>query len=151
MIDPNIPIALSTALGLISLGGGLYEGLVLDPRWPLKPELIQPARGGVLRRRFWVPAHIAFEISLLVTFVMAWSSDSISEWLWVALASHLSMRLWSALHFIPQALAFERADLLTLDREALRRWTRLSRWRLALDLLTCSSMLTALVTSAKQG
>jgi hypothetical protein len=36
-------IALATALAFVSLGGGLYEYLVVDPFWPRRPELIQPA------------------------------------------------------------------------------------------------------------
>jgi hypothetical protein len=63
---PVTLIALAAALAVISLGGGLYEFLVVDPFWPRRPDLIQPARGGVSRRRFWIPAHISFELSLIV-------------------------------------------------------------------------------------
>jgi hypothetical protein len=48
MLTPSIAAtAPASAFALISLGGGLYEFRVVDPAWPCRPELIQPARGGV--------------------------------------------------------------------------------------------------------
>ena len=67
----------------------------------------------------------------------------------VALASHAIMRLWSALDFIPKALAFERAEPGTVSEAAARAWTRRSRLRLPLDLVTCGAMLWALVAAAR--
>lgn len=68
-----------------------------------------------------------------------------------ALAAHAAMRLWSTFDFIPNALAFERADPATVDAEAARRWSRRSLGRLPLDLATCGAMLTALVAAARVG
>src|ERR671931_1050503 len=102
-------ISLAAALALMSLGGGLYEFLVVDPSWPRRPDLIQPQRGGISRKRFWIPAHTAFELSLIASLVAMWASPAVRRALLVALASHLVMRLWSAFDFIPRALAFERA------------------------------------------
>jgi hypothetical protein len=84
----TLMIALACALALVSLGGGLYEFFVVDPFWPRKPDLIQPDRGGISRRRFWIPAHIAFELFLIVSLVAAWSHTEVRTWLLVALASH---------------------------------------------------------------
>src|SRR5262249_47389254 len=44
-------VSVAAALALVSLGGGLYEFLVVDPFWPRRPEIIQPARGGISRKR----------------------------------------------------------------------------------------------------
>ena len=57
-------IAAVIALSAV-LGGGMYEHLVIDPSWPKRPDLIQPKRGGVRRGRFWLPAHLLFEVLLL--------------------------------------------------------------------------------------
>ena len=92
------------------MGGGLYEVLVVDPVWPSRPVLIQPERGGVSRRRFWIPAHTTFELALVAALVIAWSQPSVCPWLLAGLTSHALMRIWSAFDFIPKALAFERAD-----------------------------------------
>jgi hypothetical protein len=143
----TIVIALACALALVSLGGGLYEFLVVDPFWPRRPELIQPDRGGIPRRRFWIPAHIAFELLLILSLVGAWSHADIRTWLLVALASHAAMRIWSAFDFIPKALAFERAE--AISESAARAWTRRSLWRLPLDLLTCGAMLAAFAAVAR--
>ena len=140
-------IALGAALALISLGGGLYEYSVVDPAWPRRPDIIQPARGGVSRRRFWIPAHVAFELVLIVSLILAWSQPQIRNWLLMAFASHALMRIWSALDFIPKALAFERAESIT--EAAARSWSRRSLWRLPLDLVTCGAMLCALVNAAR--
>jgi hypothetical protein len=144
-------VAVSTALALISLGGSLYEYLVVDPAWPRRPEFVQPSRGGVSRRRFWIPAHTAFELSFIASLVATWSSPTARTPLLVALATHATMRLWSAFDFIPKALAFERADPTTIDVSAARRWSRRSLARLPLDLVTCSAMIAALLAVARNG
>jgi hypothetical protein len=146
---PLTLIALAAALAVISLGGGLYEFLVVDPFWPRRPDLIQPARGGVSRRRFWIPAHTSFELSLIASLVVAWGQPAIRFPLLIALASHVVMRLWSAFDFIPKALAFERADPSTITEADARRWSRRSLGRLPLDVVTCGAMLIAVVTAAR--
>jgi hypothetical protein len=143
--------AAAAALAVVSLGGGLYEFLVVDPSWPRRPDLIQPARGGVSRRRFWIPAHACFELSLLAALAAAWGEPSIRLPLLAGLASHAAMRLWSAFDFIPKALAFERADPGTITEAAARRWSRRSLGRFPLDLLTCGSMFVALIDAARLG
>jgi hypothetical protein len=141
--------ACATALALASLGGGLYEFSVVDPCWPRKLELIQPQRGGISRRRFWIPAHVAFELALIVSLIAAWSQPGIRTWLLVALASHGLMRIWSAFDFIPKALAFERSDATAIAESAARAWARRSLWRLPLDLVTCGAMLAAFAAAAR--
>ncbi len=144
MLDIAMPATvLGAALALISLGGGLYEYSVVDPFWPSRPDLIQPDRGGISRKRFWIPAHTVFEIVLIIAVVTAWSMPSVRVWLLVALASHVVMRLWSAFDFIPRALAFEKAE--QVDRGEAVRWTRRSLLRLPLDLVTSAAMLAAVL------
>jgi hypothetical protein len=144
-------VAGASALAWISLGGGFYEFSVVDPFWPMRPELIQPDRGGISRKRFWIAAHVAFELVLIVSLVAAWSTPAIRFWLLVALASHVIMRLWSAFDFIPKALAFERADPATIQEGAARSWVRRSLMRLPLDVLTCCATLAALIAAAQAG
>jgi hypothetical protein len=141
--------AFAAALAFASLGGGLYEVLVVDPAWPRRPELIQPARGGISRRRFWIPAHVAFEIALITALVWSWSQPSARDPLLVALASHAAMRVWSAFDFIPKAVAFERAE--TVSEVAARAWANRSWLRLLLDVITCIAALWALIAVARQG
>ncbi|MEO8177869.1 MAG: hypothetical protein ABI895_03455 [Deltaproteobacteria bacterium] len=146
---PLLIIALAAALALVSLGGGAYEFLVVDPFWPKRPDLIQPGRGGLSRRRFWIPAHVTFELFLMASLIVAWSAPSVRVALLVALASHFVMRLWSAFDFIPKALAFERAEPAAVEARAAQRWARRSLGRLPLDLVTCGATLTALVAMAR--
>jgi hypothetical protein len=144
-----ISVAIAAALACLSLGGGLYEYLVVDPFWPRRPDLIQPTRGGISRRRFWIPAHTVFELALIVALVVTWNQREIRIALFVALASHVIMRAWSAFDFIPKALAFERADPATVDAAAARRWSRRSLGRLPLDVLTCGALFVAFIAAAQ--
>ena len=125
-----------------TVGGGIYEHVVLDPAWPSHPRLIQSAHGGVTRGRFWLPAHLLFEILLLCSLALSWRSASIRVWLLLAVAGHVATRLWSALYFIPRAMAFEKAD--AVDESMARRWTLGSRFRLPVELLTLALLLNGL-------
>ena len=141
-------LAVVALLACASLGGGLYELLVVDPFWPKRPGIIQPSRGGISRRRFWIPAHTAFEVLLIVALIVTWDQPNVRTALLVALASHVVMRVWSLVHFVPKALAFETADPATIDQAAAARWVRRSLARLPLDLITCGATLAALVAAA---
>ena len=144
-----VVVAFATALAFASVGGGLYEFTVVDPFWPKRPDLVQPTRGGISRKRFWISIHVAFEVTLIAALVVAWSQPEIRNCLLVALGSHAVMRLWSGLDFIPKALAFEKADPATVSEAAARAWTRRSRLRLPLDLITCGALLTAFAAAAR--
>jgi hypothetical protein len=142
-------LATAASLALISLGGGFYEVIVVDPAWPSRPDIVQPNRGGISRKRFWISAHSAFELFLVTALAMTWSLPDIRLWLLIALGSHVVMRFWSFLDFIPKALAYERTDPETIDAESARAWTRRSRLRLLLDLVTCCAMLAAFAAAAR--
>lgn len=146
-----LTVALATAFALMSVGGGLYEFLVVDPFWPKRPDLVQPARGGISRKRFWIAIHVAFEVVLIAALIFAWSQPVVFNALLVALASHMIMRVWSGFDFIPKALAFEKADPAMVSEAQALSWTRRSRLRLPLDLITCGALLTAFVTAARLG
>ena len=124
----------TTAVLCAILGGGAYEHLVIDPFWPKRPDLIQRSRGGISRGRFWLPAHVLFEAALISSLALSWKLPGVKSWLLAALAVHGIARIWSALYFIPKALAFEKAAV--VDEAAAKRWTVISKFRLPLELLT---------------
>jgi hypothetical protein len=142
-----ILIAIATLVACATLGGGLYEYLVVDPAWPKRPGIIQPRNGGVSRARFWVPVRALFELLLIVSLVLAWDHTNARTALLVALVSHAVARVWSLTDFIPKAVAFERADPAEIEEAAALRWTRRSLLRLPLELITSAAMLTALAGS----
>jgi hypothetical protein len=141
--------AAAAMLALVSLGGGFYEIAVVDSVWPKRPALIQPAQGGLSRRRFWIPAHVAFELALIGALVLSWHEADLRFWLLVALASHAVMRIWSGFDFIPKAVAFEKLDAREVSESAARAWVRRSRLRLPLDLVTCLAVLAAFAHAAR--
>ena len=140
-------IAITTLAACATLGGGLYEYLVIDPYWPKRPGIIQSRNGGVSRARFWIPAHVVFEVLLVVSLIAAWNDAGVRAALLVALVSHAAMRMWSLVDFVPKALAFEKTDPAKIDEAAAVRWTRRSLLRLPLDVLTCAAMLAALAVA----
>jgi len=142
-----ILIAITTLAACATLGGGLYEYLVIDPYWPKRPGIIQSRNGGVSRARFWIPAHVVFEVLLVVSLIAAWNHAGVRAALLVALVSHAAMRMWSLVDFVPKALAFEKADPARVDEAAAVRWTRRSLLRLPLDVVTCAAMLAALAVA----
>lgn len=141
-------IAITTLAAGISLGGGVYECLVVDPYWPKRPGIVQPTHGGISRRRFWIPAHTALEVLLIAALIVGWGDVGVRTALLVALVSHAAMRVWSLVDFIPKAVAFEKADPAVVDESAAVRWTRRSLLRMPLAVITCAAMLAALVSAA---
>ena len=139
-------VAATTLMACVSLGGGLYEVLVVDPFWPRRPGIIQPALGGISRRRFWVPAHAIFEVLLLLSLILTWHHFNVRAALLVALASHVLVRVWSLVDVVPKAVAFEKADPAKVDEAAAVAWTRRSLARLPLNLITAAATLAALAT-----
>src|ERR1700722_14136781 len=135
-----VPLVALT-LGAVGLGGGVYEMLLVDPACPRTPAMIQPSRGGLDRKRFWVPVHGLFEIALFVSAWTAWSAAAARPWIVVALAAHFTARTWSFAYFIPRALRFEKMGDLSEEQVRLaRRWTRLSRCRPVLELVSILSL-----------
>jgi hypothetical protein len=84
-----------------------------------------------------------FEVTLVISVIVAWSQPEVRNWLLTGLASHALMRIGSAFDFIPKALEFERAEPTSISEAAARRWTSRSMLRLSLDVVTCLAMFAA--------
>jgi hypothetical protein len=148
MVPSFAELALLSAivLGSIGLGGGLYETLLVDPKSPSNPTIVQPGRGGINRGRFWGLIHALYELALVAATWLVWSDSRVRWWIVSALIIHLAARVWSFAYFIPKALWFEKLSDLTEDQQRLARaWTRLSRCRPALQfasiLALCASFM----------
>jgi hypothetical protein len=118
-------------MAAVTMGGGIYEASIVDPAWPQNPSIIQKDRGGIVRGRFWVVAHILYELILVITLLMLWSVSTVRWWIIGAIVIQLAARVWSMIYFIPKALRFEKlGDLTKQQTEEAQRWTRMSRLRL---------------------
>jgi hypothetical protein len=136
----------ASLLGAIMLGGGIYETILVDRAWSDNPAVIQPGRGGIDRKLFWMPAHTFYELALFLTLWMVWSVSDARWWTAAALIVHFAARAWSMAYFIPRALRFERlGDLTEAQRLEARRWTRLSRCRPALEAVSIIALCLAIV------
>lgn len=141
----------ASLLGAVMLGGGIYETLLVDRAWPDNPAVIQPARGGIDRKLFWMPAHTLYELALFLTLWMVWSVSEARWWTVAALIVHFAARAWSMIYFIPRALRFEGlGDLTETQRLEARRWTRLSRCRPLLEAVSIIALCLAIVHIAQR-
>lgn len=140
-------LGLTAFVAACALGGGLYESIVIDAVWPHRPDIVSPRHGGLSRKRFWIVIHATFELLLAASLVTAWSVPEVRHILLIALASHGTMRIWSAFDFIPKALAFERMEPQEISQEAARRWVSRSRLRFPLDLITMATVTAALAAA----
>lgn len=142
MITPLIALV----LGAIGLGGGIYETLIVDRVWPDNLAIIQPQRGGLDRKRFWMPIHTLYEVALLVSVWTSWSNIHARYWIVLALVAHFVSRAWSFAYFIPNALRFEKlSELSDSDAQLARRWTHLSWLRGILAAVSIISLSVAIL------
>jgi hypothetical protein len=139
-LAPWLAQAASIAM-IIAIAGGLYEFSVLDPAWPDRLDLIQPARGGVNRKVFWIPLHAVLTLLLPLALWASWRTRPARNAVLLAIASYAVMRAWTGIYFVPAALRFEEAAEVTpaLLEEA-RRWAQLSMLRAPLDVATAAAL-----------
>ena len=141
-----ISLVVALVIGAIGVGGGVYETLIVDPLWLENLAIIQPLRGGLDRKRFWIPIHSLYEVALLVGVWSSWNEAGSRSWLLGAVAAHVAARAWSFAYFIPNALRFEKLSELTAHEITLaRQWIRLSRWRPILEAVSILSIGAAIV------
>jgi hypothetical protein len=147
----EIAPCLALIFGSISLGGGIYETLLVDPAWLRNLSIIQPDRGGLNRKLFWGSVHPLYELALLVSAWTCWGHVALRVWLIAALVGHFTGRGWSFAYFIPQELRFEKLDKLAPeDVRSTHRWVRLSRCRPFLGALSIAAMAFVLTHLASQ-
>ncbi|SRR6266498_263705 len=134
-----------------SIGGGLYEHIVLTPLWSKSPPssfaIIQPGTGVPLQR-FWIPVHAAITIFILSSLFLTWNDGMVSRLLLIALGSYVVMRVWSAVFFIREMLAFQKVPLGSAPSPELSarvaRWTYWTWFREPLDVVSFGCSLLAL-------
>jgi hypothetical protein len=134
-----------------AIGGGFYESIVLKPMWSKSPpssfSIIQPGTGVPLQR-FWIPVHVAITVFIMLALVMTWRDTTVRRLLLVALGSYIVMRVWSALFFIPEMLAFQKVPLDSAPSAELSarvsRWTFWTWFREPLDIISFLCSLLAL-------
>ncbi|MEK6774096.1 MAG: hypothetical protein AABY64_09150 [Bdellovibrionota bacterium] len=151
MVLANIFLLLAVLCMALSIGGGVYEGLVINPQWSASPPqsfaLIQEGTGIPLQK-FWIPAHIVISIFILAALYFNWHISHRRTLIIAAIVSYGIMRAWSFAYFIPEMLSFQKVPLdsgLT-DELMIRveRWKNLSWWRSPLDLISFMSLVWAL-------
>ena len=134
-----------------AFGGGLYEHIVLTPIWSASPpssfSIIQ--RGtGVPLQRFWIPVHTAITIFIVLTLFLTWNDVTVRRLLLIGVASYMIMRVWSALFFIREMLAFQKIPPNSAPSAELSarvaRWIYWTWFREPLDIISFLCSLLAL-------
>lgn len=148
MFLANISLVAAGFALALAIGGGFYEGLVINPQWSLNPPatftLIQEGTGVPLQK-FWIPAHILITIFILAALVLNWRISSRRTFILVALGSYIIMRGWSFMYFIPEMLSFQKIAITSAPSEELlsrvSTWKTLTYWRTPLDLISFFAIL----------
>ena len=126
-----------------SVGGGLYEHIVLTPIWSASPpssfSIIQPATGVPLQN-FWIPVHAAITIFILLSLFLTWKEIGVRRLLLIGVGSYIVMRVWSGLFFIPEMLEFQKVPVDSPSSAELSArvasWTYWSWFREPLDIIS---------------
>jgi len=144
-----VVLLIALVLGSVTLGGGIYETILVDRVWPKNPAMIQPSRGGLNRKVFWMITHPPYELALLASVWLNWAFSAARPWLILALVAHFGARVWSFAYFIPRALRFEELSDLTNDqRKQADRWVALSRVRPLIETVAVIALCVAIVLEA---
>ncbi len=150
-----IALLLLILLIQFGMGGGLYESLVIYPRWKrdVTPEnLVQKLKdSGQARanRRFWPFISPLQALLAILNLVLAWryTGNAHTAWLIAALIIVVN-RVITFSYFVPTMVRkFERPEGLDAAwlKKAVKLWTSLSPFRIVIEFLAWGTAVYALV------
>ena len=137
------------------MGGGLYEFLVIYPRWKkdVRPESLvqklQDSGQAAAARRFWPFISPVLSLLSIVNLVLAWQNTGPARTIWLTASLIIFIsRVITFSYFVPTMMRkFEHPEKIEAGR--LRRmvqvWTFLSPVRILIELSAWSLALWALV------
>lgn len=152
MLFSNISLMVTITAVALAIGGGIYEGSVVNPQWSKNPpqslSLVQEDTGIPLQK-FWIPVHIFITVAILLALGLNWKVPTRRTFILIAIASYIVMRVWSFAYFIPEMLAFQKVSLTDLPStdiiSRIQKWTNLTWWRTPLDFITFFCLLWAVI------
>jgi hypothetical protein len=138
----------------LGIGGGLYEALVVYPRWkkdPTPTTLTQKleSSGQNAALKFWPLVSPISALLSIINMLVAWRSVGLTTaWFSAALIIFLKS-LATYLYFVPTMMRkFKRPE--TMDAEKLRKsvalWTSLSPVRIVVEVVAWIGALSALLS-----
>lgn len=140
----------------ISIGGNVFQSVVVDPLWSASPpDSVRAFSGSPLLRavaRFHInPLYAVGLLCLLATPVLAWDVPELRKWLLLAIAFQLVVIVGTVLYFYPinKLLFFQGGEGLNAARitALTRRWILADRLRLILRFGTFLCLLRAMMLS----
>jgi uncharacterized membrane protein len=152
----NICLWIAAITLAISVGGNLFQAMVIDPVWSASPpESVKTFAGtpflAALKTFHTNPLFLVGLICLLASPFLAWNSPGMRKWLLIAAGCYLLVIFATVLYFWPinNALftgARKAADTATIAAMA-RRWIYADRIRFAFRLAAFLCVLRAMVLS----
>lgn len=154
MID-TISIILLLLTVTLSLGGGLYEVLVIYPNWRNATDAtdllarLESSGQNNAGRRFWPLVSPAQVLLSILNLVLAWNYSGAAHCYWLTAAAVIFIsRVITFSYFIPVMLRYimkpEHVEPTRL-KQIVKRWTALSPLRLLPELLAWVLLLMALM------
>lgn len=147
----EIWLLITTLLYFMVNGAGIFETVVIIPKWSASPpESFHLLRGkfGLDFKFFWVVMHIIHDISFMIAFVKCSQIDPIYNWLLILLITHIAVRFWTVIYFAPRIMAFQKMansemnipDLNTLVKQT-QKWRNLNYVRTGIFVLVSICLL----------
>lgn len=140
----QIALILFILLLSLGMGGGLYETLVVYPRWKTDPtpqnfsQKLRDSGQALAGRRFWPLVSPMTMLLAILNLVLAWHATAPLRAAWLAAAIAVILKsIATYTYFVPTMLGkLAKADTMEPEQltKTVRQWTSLSPLRLCLEL-----------------
>jgi hypothetical protein len=110
MLDINLWLFITTLLYFVINGAGIYETLVLVPKWSANPpESLNIFKGQYTPdlKTFWIAAHGIHELSWIIVIILSWNIDSIRNPLIILFLIHFAVCVWTIMYFATNIIDFQ--------------------------------------------
>jgi hypothetical protein len=104
-------LLITTLIYFIMNGAGIYETLVIIPKWTASPpESLQVFKEpyGINLKKFWIGMHSIHELTFILAIIFCWSLTPIRNWLLIFFIIHFLTRVWTILYFAPNVIEFQK-------------------------------------------
>jgi hypothetical protein len=135
-------LMLSTLLYFMMNGAGIFETVVIVPKWTRSPpESLALFKGPYALdfKGFWIGMHSLHEVAFILAIVYCWQLPLIRNGLLTLFGLHFLVRVWTLAYFAPAIMRFQALAISGIPAADLKRratlWKNLNYIRTGLFIL----------------
>lgn len=125
-------LVITTLIYFMMNGAGIFETVVVVPKWTLSPPESFELIGGKYAlnlKTFWIVIHSIHEITFILAIIFCWKIVEIRNELLILFAIHFAVRIWTIAYFARNIMDFQKiASIGTNDTELLKKASRWKYW-----------------------